>query len=122
MTAALTTALTTKLFFSLYFKSVDDFHSEGKVHATDCALMYLLKKHQYTLNQQNYIGDDPTGFSFHKGFRQKCISDENVARSIWFLLQDAPLFWAVLEAKKSLKPDPSKSLSDQIAFLKVAEK
>lgn len=104
--------MNTATFLSLYMASVNNFHAEMKAPATDLALSSLLDVHKEAIIKENAIEADPTGFDFHKSFRQELLSCGRTQTAIWFLLQDAPLFRMLIEDKKELFPDANKTRDD----------
>jgi hypothetical protein len=47
------------------------------------------------------IEEDPTGYWFHKAFRQTDVTDNGYTdMAIWILLSEASLFWRMLEDNK----------------------
>lgn len=62
------------------------------------ALFYLLKANEKHI--EGLIEEDPTGFWFHKAFRQTDVTDNTYTDlAIWHLLSKARLFWELLEEK-----------------------
>lgn len=63
----------------------------------DRALYHLLKVNEDKINIENWIDNDPSGFSFHKSFRQTDPTGNwNMDMAIWHLMQNAPLFFRML--------------------------
>lgn len=86
--------MTTEQLLKLYNKKTkENIDSNPK----ERALYFLLKDNEDKI--KGWIEDDPSGFSFHKSFRQTDVTNNaNVDLAIWFLLQDAPLFWKIIES------------------------
>lgn len=67
-------------------------------YSSERSLYFLLKDNEKYLDGK--IEHDQTGEWFHKSFRQVDVTgSSNVDLSIWYLLQNAPLFWKILNGE-----------------------
>ena len=64
------------------------------------ALWLLLKANEKRI--KGLIEEDPTGYWFHKAFRQVDVTESGyMDMAIWTLLSEATLFWEMLEANST---------------------
>jgi hypothetical protein len=84
--------MTTTELLEKYDKITKEFDKER-------ALWNLLKANEKHIT--GLIEEDPTGYWFHKAFRQTDVTDNGYTdMAIWILLSEASLFWGMLEDNK----------------------
>lgn len=75
---------------------LDKYDRLTKLQKRERALWNLLKANEKHIEE--LIEEDPTGFYFHKSFRQNDVcGNYNMDLAIWLLLNEAKLFWYMLE-------------------------
>ena len=80
--------MTTKEVLERYYNETQNSYKER-------GLWHLLKANEKHIT--GLIEEDPTGYWFHKAYRQIDVTENpNTDLAIWHLLQDAPLFWKML--------------------------
>ena len=71
----------------------------------DNALLRMLKEHKKDIEElMEYLHDDPTGFKFHKAFRQTDVtSSANYDLVIWDLINASEWFFYTVQHYNELK-------------------
>ena len=81
---------------------LDAFDYYTKIHSKERALWHYLKANEKAIT--GLIEADPTGYWFHKAFRQIDVTDNgNLDMVGWLLLSEAELFWRMLKQINSGK-------------------
>lgn len=103
---------------SYYHQTIQNFHAEQKAPASDCALAVLLNgnKEEILKNVTIDFKHHSPEYNFHKHFRRDALTNSTDEQAIWFLLQDAPVFWQVFKAKAVLTPEKNKTREDYKAM------
>lgn len=96
----------TLVFLKNYSITVDAFHAKQQAPATDLALQRLFSKYQDLVTVGDLIGEDATGYEFHKAFRTGLLPDADISMVVWFLMHDAPLYRGVLSEMAVINPAP----------------
>ena len=90
-----------------YERLIKEYEQIIKPHMcyTDNALLRMLKEHKKDIeNIMDFLHDDPTGFRFHKAFRQIDVTDNaNYDMVIWNLINASEWFFYTIENYEDLQ-------------------
>ena len=78
---------------------LEEYDNITKESNSERVLWNLLKANEKDI--ESLIEYDNTGYYFHKALRQIDVcKNEYIDMSIWLLLNDAPLFWGLINSKQ----------------------
>ncbi len=87
--------LINKKYIMTTIELLEKYDEITRANEKERALWNLLKANEKYIT--GLIEEDPTGFWFHKAHRQVDVCDSGyMDMAIWLSLQDAPLFWKML--------------------------
>lgn len=90
--------MTTVELIDRYYKVTEEKLREDFSRSTEVerVLAHLLMEHKKLISEGDPIETDPSGYWFHKMFRQTDVINMHADMSIWLLLQNAPIFWELV--------------------------
>jgi hypothetical protein len=100
-----------------YQKTVDTHHAAEQASVIECALNILLQKNKDEIIKKitvDFVDDSPSIDDFQNYFKSNMLECRSDEQAIWFLLEEATLFWQVLFSKCEVELKELKSIPARI--------